>query len=137
MGRGFKFVVTIRNISPSTALFEGQKPDVSSLKVWGCVATYYFPAQKRKGKQDIAAREALILEYPVSTTGYRVLDLISGRIVKSRYVKIREYSSSCSDKDVAISSHDSDDIVSMDAQQVGGAIGGQKRAMTSSLGELV
>ncbi|KAG3080461.1 hypothetical protein PI125_g20432 [Phytophthora idaei] len=97
-GEAFKFVVTVRNFSPSKAiqgrtpyeLFEGRKPDVSGLRLWGCAATYFVPRQRRKGKQDTTAREALFLGYPESTTGYRVLDLVTGRIVETRDVKFRE-----------------------------------------------
>ncbi|KAF4149816.1 putative integrase catalytic domain-containing protein [Phytophthora infestans] len=97
-GEAFKFVVTIRNFSPSKAikdstpyeLFEGRIPDVSGLRVWGCAATYFVPKQRRKGKQDTTAKDALFLGYPKSTTGYRVLDLVTGHIVESRDVKFRE-----------------------------------------------
>ncbi|EGZ11799.1 hypothetical protein PHYSODRAFT_515007, partial [Phytophthora sojae] len=72
--------VTVYNFSSTKAnqgrkpyeLYEGRKPDVSGLR------------------HDPTAREALFLGYPEETTGYRLLDLVSGRIVESRDVKFRE-----------------------------------------------
>ncbi|KAJ8524899.1 hypothetical protein ON010_g16217 [Phytophthora cinnamomi] len=97
-GEGLKFAVTVYNFSPTKAnqgcmpyeLYEGRKPDVSGLRVWGCAVTYFVPKKKRKGKHAPTAREALFLGYPETTTGYRMLDLVSGRIVESRDVKCRE-----------------------------------------------
>ncbi|KAF4131010.1 putative integrase catalytic domain-containing protein [Phytophthora infestans] len=97
-GEAFKFVVTIRNFSPSKAiegstpyeLFGGRKPDVPGLRVRGCAAAYFVLKQRRKGKQDTTVKEALFRGYPKSTTGYRVLDLVTGHIVVSRDVRFRE-----------------------------------------------
>ncbi|OWY92699.1 Integrase, catalytic core protein [Phytophthora megakarya] len=97
-GEAFKFVIVAHNFSPSKAiqgrtpyeLFEGRKPNVSGLRVWGCAVIYFVPKVKRIGKHDPTAREALFLGYPESSIGYRVLDLVFGRIVESRDVTFRE-----------------------------------------------
>lgn len=59
------------------------------LKVWGCTASYFIPAEKRISKKDPTAREVWILSILRSQPGY-VMDFISVKIVKSRSVKFRE-----------------------------------------------
>ncbi|POM76712.1 Integrase catalytic core protein [Phytophthora palmivora] len=82
-GEAFKFAVTVYNFSPSKSiqgrspyeLYEGRKPNVSGLRVWGCAVTMIKLPEKRCFL-DILNRQLVIV--------------FSGRIVDSRDVKFRE-----------------------------------------------
>ena len=89
--------VYLRNRSPTTSLkgvtpFEclfGQKPDVSNLKVFGCLAFAHIPKNQRS-KFDEKSKKAVFVGYPDGTKGYKLYDLSTNRFIRSRDVIFAE-----------------------------------------------
>ena len=90
-------VVYLRNRSPTTSLegmtpYEclfGQKPDVSNLRVFGCVAFTHIPEEQRK-KFDEKSRKVIFVGYPEGTKGYKFYDPTNRRFIRSRDVVFME-----------------------------------------------
>ncbi|KAJ9565484.1 hypothetical protein OSB04_001450 [Centaurea solstitialis] len=70
-------------------LWKGRKPDLSYLRVWGCIAYYRTPDPKRSklGARDI---KTIFVGYAINSNGYRLLDKETGVIVESRDVDFLE-----------------------------------------------
>ena len=74
--------VYLRNRSPTSALkdktpFEcwfGDKPDVSNLRVFGCICFVHTPDNLQK-KLDPKSTKAIFVGYPLGTNGYKLYDL--------------------------------------------------------------
>ena len=89
--------VYIHNRCPTAALKDGtpyeywfgRKPDLSNLRVFGCVAYYLVPDKQRK-KLDPKSRRAVFVGYPVGTKGYKLYDVDTGDFVRSRNIKFYE-----------------------------------------------
>lgn len=89
--------VYIRNRSPTAALnnktpyecWFGQKPDLSNLRVFGCVAYAHVPTVERR-KLDPKAVKCIFVGYPEGTKGYRLFNLSSNRFIRSRSVIFHE-----------------------------------------------
>ena len=73
--------VYLHNRSPTTALkgvtpFEhlfGRKPNISHLRVFGCVSYMHIPSDQRK-KLDPKARKTIFVGYPPGVKGYKLYD---------------------------------------------------------------
>ena len=89
--------VYLRNRSPTTSLkditpFEslfGQKPDVSNLRVFGCVCYVHIPDSRRQ-KLDKKSFRAIFIGYSIGTKGYKLYDLSKKSFVISRDVAFVE-----------------------------------------------
>eukprot|EP00249_Psilotum_nudum_P003706 c17170_g1_i1 orf=67-525(+) len=66
-------------------IFTGHKPDVSHLRVFGCICYVHIPAQNRK-KLDSKTQKCIFLKYSNFSKGYRCLNPISGKLLISRDV---------------------------------------------------
>eukprot|EP00112_Aurelia_sp_Birch-Aquarium-sp1_P025251 Seg831.4 transcript_id=Seg831.4/GoldUCD/mRNA.D3Y31 product="Retrovirus-related Pol polyprotein from transposon TNT 1-94" pseudo=true protein_id=Seg831.4/GoldUCD/D3Y31 len=75
---------SLKGITPIEALFD-RKPDVSHLKVFGCLAFAHIPKQQRK-KFEEKSRKAVFVGYPDGTKGYKLYDVKSRRFIRSRDV---------------------------------------------------
>ena len=83
----------LRNRSPSSSIagktpFEcwfGQKPDLSNLRVFGCVSYSHIPNELRK-KLDPKANKCVFMGYPEGTKGYKLYNLNTKRFSVSRSV---------------------------------------------------
>ena len=72
--------VCLKNRSPSVALKEetpyecmfGVKPNVSNLKIFGCIAHVHIDSQARE-KFDVKSRKAIYVGYPEGTRGFKLL----------------------------------------------------------------
>ena len=90
-------VVYLRNRSPTKAVpnmtpFEawyGHKPDVSHLRVFGCI-TYAHIERDDRSKLDSKARKCILLGYGTETKGYRLYDTERERIIYSRNLIFEE-----------------------------------------------
>ncbi|KAG5527251.1 hypothetical protein RHGRI_028223 [Rhododendron griersonianum] len=71
-------------------LWKGRKPNLSYLKVWGCLAYYRVPDPKRT-KLGPRAMKSIFVGYAEHSKAYRLLDLESNTIVESRNVKFFEH----------------------------------------------
>ncbi|DAZ94970.1 TPA: hypothetical protein N0F65_000065 [Lagenidium giganteum] len=88
------FVIDVENIVESKALnhqtpYEarfGTRPSISRLRVWGCVTFWFVVKAQRASKLAPLRRPDGFVGYPTNTTGYRNLDMESGKIVERRNV---------------------------------------------------
>ena len=78
----------IKGITPFQALF-GKRPDVSNLKVFGCLAYAHIPKDQCK-KFDEKSRRSLFVGYPDGTKGYKLYDLKKQYFIRSRDVIFAE-----------------------------------------------
>jgi transposase InsO family protein len=86
----------MRNISPTKILgnitpeekYSGVKPDISRLRVWGSKCFYTVNTYKKK-LQD-RAREAILVGYHREFNCYKLLDIKSRKMIKSRDVTFQE-----------------------------------------------
>ena len=91
--------VHFRNRSPTKALgvvtpyeaWSGTKPDVSSLRVFGCSAYAHVPKAERR-KLDSKTRKCVLLGYGTNQKGYRLYDLERMKVIHSRDVVFDEAS---------------------------------------------
>jgi hypothetical protein len=87
----------LRNRSPTSALdkqtpheiWHGGRPDVSHLRVFGCIAHTHIPANQR-GKFDSKSQAVRFLGYCETSKGYRCYDMQARKIVMSRDVVFQE-----------------------------------------------
>ena len=83
----------VRNRSPTSSLqgltpFEclfNRKPDVSNLRVFGCVAYSHIPENKRKKLQE-KSRKCVFVGYPDGTKGFKLYDLSTKSFIRSQDV---------------------------------------------------
>jgi len=91
--------VYLRNHSPTKALegitpfeaWSGTKPDVSSLRVFGCSAYAHVPKAKRR-KLNSKVRKCVLLGYGTNQKGYRLYDPRRMKVIHSRDVVFDETS---------------------------------------------
>lgn len=63
----------MKDRTPFQRLF-GRKPDISNLRVFGCVSYVHFPDNQRR-KLDAKAHRAIFVGYPPGGKGYKLYDL--------------------------------------------------------------
>jgi len=76
--KAIAIIVYIMNQTPTIAVdgmtpeekFTGKKPDVSHLKVFGCIAYVHVP-EKNKSKLDPKAEKCIFIGYSLEQKGYR------------------------------------------------------------------
>ena len=78
----------LKDITPYELWFK-QKPDVSNLRIFGCIAYAHIPEDKRH-KLDNKALKTIFVGYPEGTKGYKLLDVQSKRFLRSRNVRFHE-----------------------------------------------
>jgi transposase InsO family protein len=91
--------VYIRNISPTKALsdmtpfevWNGFKPSVSHLKVFGCIG-YVFIEKHKRSKLDEKSVKCVFIGYCTQTKGYRMYNPITEKVIVSRNVEFDESS---------------------------------------------
>jgi hypothetical protein len=64
-------------------------PDISHMKTFGCMAMVHIPKEKRK-KWDSKSQELIFVGYCSDTKGYRLVNMKSKSVVKSRDVVFME-----------------------------------------------
>ena len=68
---------TYKSLREKTTPYEkwyGWKPDLSHLRVFGCMAYAYIPDSNRKGKLSKNAEKLCFIRYSLQTKGYRLID---------------------------------------------------------------
>ena len=93
----YSTAVYLHNRSPTTVLkdktpFEslfGRRPDVSQLKVFGCVSYVQIPNDQHR-KLDAEAHKAIFVGYPPWVKGYKSYDL-EKKFVLSQDVQFFQY----------------------------------------------
>ena len=89
--------VYLHNRSPTVALkdktpFEcwfGRKPDISNLRVFGCVCYMHVPDGQRR-KLDPKSSKGIFIGYPEGTKGSKLYDLRKKKFVRSRNILFYE-----------------------------------------------
>ena len=89
--------VYLKNRSPHSYLdgltpfeiFHGQKPNLSHLRVFGCLTTVHIPKQQRL-KVYAKAKVKIFIGYPDNVKGYRLMDPESLKVTISRNVIFHE-----------------------------------------------
>ena len=81
---------SLNNATPFECLFN-RKPDVSNLKVFGCVAYVHIPNHQRK-KLEEKSRKCMFVGYPDGTKGFKLYDLTKKTFIRSRDVIFEERS---------------------------------------------
>ncbi|KAE9014860.1 hypothetical protein PR002_g14108 [Phytophthora rubi] len=97
-GEAFGFAIEVMNISGNNALegetpyFRrfGQRPDMTLLRTWGCIAFIFTPKVLRKSKLENPGKPGLFVGYAKHSESYRILNLITGNIVEVRSVEFEE-----------------------------------------------
>jgi hypothetical protein len=74
----------LNDITPYECLFE-KKPDVSNLRVFGCITYMHIPDNQRK-KLDAKSRKSIFMGYPEGVKGYKLYDPVSRKFLRSRDV---------------------------------------------------
>ncbi|GKB08822.1 retrovirus-related pol polyprotein from transposon TNT 1-94 [Tanacetum coccineum] len=70
-------------------LWNGRKPNLDYLRVWGCLAYYRTPEPKRS-KLEARGIKSVFVGYAKNSKAYRLLDENSGVIIKSKDVEFFE-----------------------------------------------
>ena len=89
--------VYIRNKCPTAALnnktphecWFDEKPDVTSLRVFGSLCYDHVPDNQRK-KLDAKSYKAIFVGYPDGSKGYKVFNISNGRFYRTRDVVFNE-----------------------------------------------
>lgn len=89
--------VYLQNRSPTAALKDetpfqrlfGRRPDISNLRVFGCVSYVHVPDSQRR-KLDAKAHRAIFVGYPPGVKGYKLYDLEKKKFIVSRNVQFFE-----------------------------------------------
>ncbi|KAG3131505.1 hypothetical protein PI126_g20022 [Phytophthora idaei] len=97
-GEAFQFAVDVINISASSAIngdtpyFRrfGSRPDVSTLRTWGCVVFVFTPKVLRTNKLENPGKPGLFMGYAKHSESYRILNLTNGNINEVRSVEFQE-----------------------------------------------
>ena len=79
---------SLKDVTPFERLF-GQKPDVSNLRVFGCIAFKHIPDAERS-KLDRKSSKCVFVGYPEGTKGYKLYDLEKKSFVRSRNIIFQE-----------------------------------------------
>lgn len=95
-GEAVMTAVYLQNRLPTKAtnktpfeLWNGEKPDLSHIRIFGCKAFAYVPKEKRT-KFDDRATEAVLVGYSERSKGYRLLQTDTNKIIVSRSVTFVE-----------------------------------------------
>ena len=85
-----RLVHTTTNGKTPMELWNGIKPDVSHMRVFGCVAYTHMPhcIRTKSGEQSI---KCLFIGYSASSKGYRLYDIEQRRMIESRDVIFNEH----------------------------------------------
>lgn len=118
----------ILNRSPNKALhgktpfelWNGYKPDLSHLRIFGSVAMVFVPKEKRQ-KWDKKSKRMILVGYCDNTKGYRLLDEKTFKITKSRDVTFFENCKKdlVTNNDVSVSPNSHDDDNQVESQLCG------------------
>ena len=99
--------VYLHNRSPTAALKDetpfqrlfGRRPNISNLRVFGCVSYVHVPDSQRR-KLDAKAHRAIFVGYPPGVKGYKLYDLEKKKFIVSRNVQFFEGNFDHSDEKV-------------------------------------
>ena len=70
-------------------LFFNDKPNVSYLRIFGCIAYYHIPKEKRN-KLELPDKIGIMVDYSRERRGYRIYDPEKEIVLEERSVKFNE-----------------------------------------------
>ena len=80
---------SLKKITPYERWY-GRKPDLSHIKVFGCMCYAYIPDTNRKGKLSKKAEKLCFIGYSLKTKGYRLIDEGTSKVLVRRDVIFNE-----------------------------------------------
>ncbi|KFD46771.1 hypothetical protein M513_12352 [Trichuris suis] len=80
----------LRNVTPEEA-WSGRKPNLSHLKLFGCLAMVHIPARRRQ-KWDAKSKECIFVGYSETSKGYRTINRFTEKLNIARVVVFLESS---------------------------------------------
>ena len=80
--------VAIKDNTPFESIFK-KKPNISNLKVFGCIAFVHIAKERRK-KFEAKSQKTIFVGYPTGTKGYKLYDPSTKRFMRSRDVIFAE-----------------------------------------------
>ncbi|OWZ16541.1 LOW QUALITY PROTEIN: Retrovirus-related Gag-pol Polyprotein [Phytophthora megakarya] len=94
----FKFTIEVNNVSATSALDGdtpycrryGERPDVSSLRTWGCVVMIFTPKVLGQNKLENPGKPGLFMGFAKHSDSYRVHNLLNGHIDEVRSMEFEE-----------------------------------------------
>ena len=109
-------IVYIMNRTPTTVIhgmtpeemFTAKKPNLSHLKVFGCLAYVHVPYELR-AKMDPKAKKCVFIGYSLEQKGYRYYNLVTRQIKVSRDVVFDELNSWYGGKKVVHANEEKED----------------------------
>jgi len=113
-----------RSLKGKTTPYEkwyGNKPVLSHLRVFGCVAYAYIPDANRKGKLSKKAEKLHFIGYSLQTKGYRLIDQKNLKVVIHRNVIFNESDFLCDSEvndGVTVNSHEKGMVHEEDQESV-------------------
>ena len=111
LGLTLALKVALKNKTPYESWF-GTKPNVSDLRVFGCICFYHVPKCQRR-KLDPKARKAIFVGYPDDTKGYKLYDLESKKFKRKEIqnVTFNEQEFHIFDESSAVTKDDKQNII--------------------------
>jgi len=110
--------------------FTGKKPDVSHLRVFGCITYVHVPDEKRS-KLDPKAKKCILIGYSSEQKGYRCFNPSTRKLQVSRNVVFDEMASWYSPLKVAEDGESRNDDVSSNLEQESQLISGPQESSIS------
>ncbi|GMF24868.1 unnamed protein product [Phytophthora fragariaefolia] len=97
-GEAFNFAIQVMTISGSSALGGetpyyrrfSERPEVSMLRTWGCVAFIFTPKVLRKSELENPGKPGLFVGYAKHSESFRILNLLSGKLNEVRSLEFEE-----------------------------------------------
>ena len=80
---------SLKSTTPYEKWFE-RKPDLSHIRVFGCMCYAYIPEVKKKGKLSNKAEKLRFIGYSLQTKGYRLIDESTSKVLVRRDVICNE-----------------------------------------------
>ena len=118
----------IHDVTPEER-FTGKKPDLSHLKVFGCIAYVHVPDELRT-KLDPKAEKCIVIGYSLEQKGYRCYNPVTQKLWVSRDVMFDDISTWYSAKNVCRIDLD-DNVVIQKASQESQVLSGPSESSCS------
>jgi hypothetical protein len=124
--------IVVHGMTPEEK-FTGKKPDVSHLRVFGCITYVHVPNEKRS-KLDPKAKKCIFIGYSLEQKGYRCFNSSTRKLQMSRDVMFNEMVSWYSPLKVAKDGKARNGDVSSNVEQESQLISGPQESSISGSG---
>jgi len=121
--------VAVHGMTPEEK-YSGRKPDLSHLKVFGCIAYVHVPDELRT-KLDSKAEKCVFIGYSLEQKGYRCYNPVTRKMRVSRDVVFDEMSSGYADVKDTIGADTDEHVVAKNAGQQSQTLSGPRESPSS------